>query len=76
MIKRQYFCDLCGSGVEMDGCLGIRWERGGTNLIEVPSYESEHHICFPCVSGIQALAITCGQGFKCRGGTKCTSDHK
>ena len=75
MIERMYKCDLCSERREPRQLVGLYWENGRA-IKEVLSHDSEHHICFACLSSLQRFEKRCGAGFKCSGGPNCTSDHK
>ena len=74
MIERNYNCDLCREYHDTNELVGIMW--GGRGIEETPAHQTEHHLCFACLSGLQALPPRCGEGYKRKGGPKCTSDHK
>ena len=74
MIKRTYECDLCGNTRQADELVGIVWTA--TIITEAPAHQTERHLCFNCLSGLQTMTPVCGQGYKCKGGPTCSSDHK
>lgn len=80
-IKREYRCDLCGdvkpNQFGSHDLIGLRWSGSGT-IEEVKEYQSvEHHICFKCLTSLQAFTPICGGGMRgCKGGPRCQSDHK
>ena len=76
MIERKYICDLCKRRCEEENLLGITWREGGAVIREAPIKDANHHLCFVCLSGVQALAPTSCHGHTCKGGPECTSDHK
>jgi hypothetical protein len=55
-IKRYYYCDLCGEQIEPTStrpAVGIYWD---CNVMrQVPSANTEHHLCIACVSQIQKI---------------------
>jgi hypothetical protein len=79
-VERSYKCDLCGDRINLQASppegIGIWWQSWPKLLISKPARETEHHLCVPCVSSIQAMPAICGQGFDCTGGPQCGSDHK
>lgn len=74
MIERQYSCDLCHDKHDARELVGIKWS--GQLIAESPSNQTEHHLCHLCLSSLQVLPARCGQGYKCKGGPTCDSDHK
>lgn len=75
-VKRQYECDLCGIVLEPRKLLGIKWDSANEISHTTKSHDSEHHICFLCLSSLQMLTKVCGQGYPCGGGPRCQGDHK
>ena len=77
-IDKTYRCNLCRDPINMDAMhntsTGIYWV--GKVIEARPALQVEHHLCIHCLSSIQSLPRRCGQGYECRGGPKCGSDHK
>ena len=80
--KTTYTCDLCRDELTPNGPLAgfaLHYETlpRGWSLRVLVDKESNHHICAVCLSSIQQLPVTCGEGFSgCHGGTDCQFDHK
>lgn len=76
-VTRSYSCNLCRSTArDIDDLVGLHYEAWPKGWSEVSALTAENHICMSCLSSLQALPPRCGQGFECRGGPKCGSDHK
>lgn len=76
-IDKTYRCDLCRDIHDPDDGLliGIHWD--GKQWHETTCRDHDRHICAACVSSFQALETRCGDGVRgCRGGPRCSSDHK
>ena len=89
MKRSKYACDLCGEPNQYDPGLF----RGGKKLAgidvnpvmglqEVAPEDAERHLCWRCISAIQAnFFVRCGAGYggdslPCSGGPNCDADHK
>jgi hypothetical protein len=75
-VTRTYSCNLCRATSDAHELVGLHWSTFPAGWEEKAAIETENHICRRCVSNIQAMKTRCGQGFECRGGPKCSSDHK
>ena len=74
-VQRLFHCDLCRDQHELRDLIGLRW-TGNHEFVETAPRDVEHHLCFSCLSGLQALPQRCSEGFNCPGGPKCDGDHK
>lgn len=75
-ITRTYSCNLCRDKHEPESLVGMHWNSFPKGWEEKAPRETENHICRTCLSSLQAFKQRCGQGYECRGGPKCGSDHK
>src|SRR5258708_6934783 len=50
--------------------------RTRVEIKEVPPNQTNHHTCARCLSALKPPPPRCGQGYKCKGGPTCDSDHK
>lgn len=80
-IRHRYFCNVCGRecAVPFAGPADI---HGITVAPRYAAFEIADpasvaiHICFGCLSKLQAMPAHCGHGYPCNGGPDCGSDHK
>jgi hypothetical protein len=75
-VTRTFSCNLCREKRDLDALVGLHWSTFPKGWAEKPAIETENHICLLCISDIQAMKQRCGQGYECRGGPNCGSDHK
>jgi len=75
-VTRTYSCNLCRDKHDLKSLVGLHWKDWPKGWEEKASSETENHICLVCLSSLQAFKPRCGQGYECRGGPKCGSDHK
>lgn len=77
-VDKNYRCDLCRDRIGTDdmhnSATGLYWV--GKTIEQREALSVERHLCIHCLSSIQAMPRRCGQGFECKGGPKCGSDHK
>lgn len=75
-VTRTYSCNLCREANEPRNLIGLHWSTFPKGWEEKPPHETENHICKSCLTTLQAMKARCGQGYECRGGPNCGSDHK
>lgn len=75
-VTRNYSCNLCRETQELRNLIGLHWSAFPKGWEEKAPNATENHICKPCLSTLQAMNAICGQGYECRGGPNCGSDHK
>jgi hypothetical protein len=80
-IDRRYSCNLCRDAIDPNGNvngIGIYWTTWarGQGWIKKDLRDTENHLCFRCLSSIQAIVLHCAHGVEgCKGGPSCSSDH-
>lgn len=81
-VTHSYRCDLCHDPLQIDEwaernrAIGIYWQSWPRGWLMKPAHEVRRHLCPACISSIQAMPPICGQGYECKGGPRCGSDHK
>ena len=56
-VKRNYYCDLCGTNGDIEPLRGIHWQSQATRerAIERPFRTVEHHICNKCLEDLKGF---------------------
>ena len=59
-IDRTYRCDLCHDMHEPGKLRGLFWRTtaSGSELVEKPSREVEHHVCPKCLTGLRNFELS------------------